>query len=60
MERHQPNDDQAWSFLDVTALREHAAAGSSIEEIAQVLRRSDEAVLAKAREIGITLPLKSK
>ena len=60
MEHQQPSDDRAWSVLDVTALRKHAGAGDSTEEIAQVLKRSEEAVLAKATELGITLPLNSK
>jgi len=60
MELQQSSDDRAWSVLDVTALRRQAAAGDSTEEIAKVLKRSDEAVLAKATELGITLPLNSK
>ena len=60
MEHQQPCDDPAWSVLDVTALRKHAAAGGSTEEIAKVLKRSEEAVLAKAAELGITLPLNSR
>lgn len=53
-------DEQAWSVWDVTALRKHAAAGDSIEEIANLLTRSNEAVLAKAIALGITLPQNSE
>ena len=60
MELQQPSDDRGWSVLDVTALRKHAAAGDTIEETAKVLTRSEEAVLAKAKELGIILPQNSK
>ena len=60
MQPQQPSDDRPWSVSEITFLRKQAVAGDSIEETAKGLMRSEEAVLAKAMELGIILPQNSK
>lgn len=48
-------EDKTWSEKDVTKLRNLAAQGKSVEEIAELMNRTDNAIYIAARRRGIKI-----
>jgi len=46
---------QPWTMDETAKLRRLAAKGETLKAVAKALRRSEESVQARARELGLTI-----
>jgi len=57
---NEPTAADDWSETELRGLRELAAGGAAVEEIAALTRRSQEDVLSKLVELSLIVPQNSK